>query len=278
MFGYVMPKENELDANEQAVYRSYYCGLCKSIKRHYGPVSSCFLTYECTFLALLLNAVSEEDSGTAQCHCLHACRDKKRQYCIDSPSISFAAGVNILLVDAKLKDDITDNRRLKARLLRLLIMPSVHRARKAFPCLWQRIESYLNEQQQAERTMLCADDAAHPTGVFLMSLAEYFTAIPKKEQPVLEWFLYHLGRWIYFADAVADKAEDASAGRYNVFLSGNEDPAFCMNVSLNECRKALDLLTLSRDRGLLENIISEGCGCKTMELLRKGGIIQDESL
>lgn len=273
-----MPKECELKVREQAVYKSCYCGLCKSLKKHYGPVSACFLTYDCTLLALLFGAVSGEEVKTAPCRCLHACGAGKRRYRIDSPALSFAAGVNVLLSEAKLRDDIADTGRFKARLGCFLLKPAVRRAKKSLPALWEQTNAYLLAQQQADKEHLCADAAAHPTGEFLKSLPGDFDLIPEQSRPALEWLLYHLGRWIFFADAAADRNEDKTAGRFNVFSQEDADPAFCMNASLNECRKALDLLTLTRDRGLLENIFTEGCGTKTMEILGKGTDSPHESL
>lgn len=278
MFGYVTPKECELKVREQAVYKSCYCGLCKSLKKHYGPVSSCFLTYDCTLLALLFGAVTGEEVTTAPCRCLHACGTGKRRYRNDSPALHFAAAVNVLLTEAKLRDDITDTGSFKARLARLVLLPAAKRAEREYPEVRRSTEAYLTAQQKADAGEVCADAAADPTGVFLKSLPGIFKDIPEKELPALEWLLYHLGRWIFFADAAHDREEDAKAGRSNVFSGPDSDPAFAMNASLNECRKALDLLTLSRDRGLLENIFSEGCGCKIREILTKGTETPHESL
>lgn len=273
-----MPKECELKVREQAVYKSCYCGLCKSLKKHYGPLSSCFLTYDCTLLALLFGAVSGEEVSTAPCRCLHACEAGKRRYREDSPALRFSAAVNVLLSEAKLRDDILDKGSFKARAARLVLLPAVKRAERDYPALRALTEEYLVSQRRADEEKLCADAAADPTGVFLRSLPAAFEGIPDRERPALEWLLYHLGRWIFFADAAADLKEDTEAGRYNVFSEADSDPSFCMNASLNECRKALDLLSLSRDCGLLENIFSEGCGCKTLEILRKGTESSHESL
>ena len=39
MFGYIRPLECELKVRDQALYRAYYCGLCKTIGRRYGQVA-----------------------------------------------------------------------------------------------------------------------------------------------------------------------------------------------------------------------------------------------
>ena len=50
MFGYIGTIESELKVREAASYKSWYCGLCKCMKRRYGPLSTLFLQYDCAFL------------------------------------------------------------------------------------------------------------------------------------------------------------------------------------------------------------------------------------
>ena len=45
MFGYIGTIESELKVREAASYKSWYCGLCKCMKRHYGPFSPLFLRW-----------------------------------------------------------------------------------------------------------------------------------------------------------------------------------------------------------------------------------------
>ena len=51
MFGYIGTIESELKVREAASYKSWYCGLCKCMKRNYGLFSPLFLQYDCAFLA-----------------------------------------------------------------------------------------------------------------------------------------------------------------------------------------------------------------------------------
>ena len=54
MFGYIMINKPELKIREFETYRSYYCGLCESLKR-YGLLGRSMLTYDMTFLVMLLS-------------------------------------------------------------------------------------------------------------------------------------------------------------------------------------------------------------------------------
>ena len=54
MFGYIVVNKPEMKFREFDVYQSYYCGLCKSLKDNYGKRGQMTLSYDMTFLALLL--------------------------------------------------------------------------------------------------------------------------------------------------------------------------------------------------------------------------------
>lgn len=275
MFGYVVPKECELKVREQAVYRSCYCGLCKRLKKEYGPVSSCFLTYDCTFLALLLDALSTEPVSVSPCRCLHACGTGKRKYRNETPALSFAAAVNCVLAHEKALDDVYDGGRLKDRLkgrfAALLLSRSAGKAARRYPGLGEAAASYTKAQRDAEKAHAGPDEAAEPTAAFLRVLPALSGLVPEKERPAAEWLFHHLGRWIYYADALEDKERDEKDGLWNVFSAPNADPSFCLYSAFHECENALAVMNLTRDEGLIENILGLGCAAKTASLLKTQG-------
>lgn len=42
MFGYIVVNQSEMKFKEYDVYRSYYCGLCQSLKERYGVLGAAF--------------------------------------------------------------------------------------------------------------------------------------------------------------------------------------------------------------------------------------------
>ena len=55
MFGYIIVNRQELKLRELDVYQSWYCGLCRQLKEKYGVKGQLTLTYDMTFLILLLS-------------------------------------------------------------------------------------------------------------------------------------------------------------------------------------------------------------------------------
>ena len=58
MFGYVIINQSDLSEEELLRYRQCYCGLCHSLKERSGNLSRLMLTFDLTFLTLLLQALS----------------------------------------------------------------------------------------------------------------------------------------------------------------------------------------------------------------------------
>ena len=135
MFGYISTIESELKVREAASYRSWYCGLCKCMKRNYGFFSPLFLQYDCAFLALLFSGELGEAVDAKRCHCLHRCHDPRRKYRLETPALRFAAAVNVLLAYYKCLDDWRDERDVVKGVGALLLKGAVRRAGRDYPAL-----------------------------------------------------------------------------------------------------------------------------------------------
>lgn len=271
MFGYISTIESELKVREAASYRSWYCGLCKCMKRNYGFFSPLFLQYDCAFLALLFSGELGEAVDAKRCHCLHRCHDPRRKYRLETPALRFAAAVNVLLTYYKCLDDWRDERDVVKGVGALLLKRAVRRAGRDYPALQARTEQFYRDQMTMERDDGRLDAAADPTGKYLESLADMLP-FPEAEKVPLKWLLYNLGRWIYLMDAWDDREKDQKKGAFNPYLQAGtpkEDAAFGLYASLEEAHKAFDLLSPSRDRGLMENVLTLGCPERTRRVLDK---------
>ena len=79
MFGYVIPNQAALDDESKARYRTAYCGLCRRIGALHGLRSRLTLSYDLTFLDLLLSSLYE---GESECVTGKMCiRDSRNTGC-----------------------------------------------------------------------------------------------------------------------------------------------------------------------------------------------------
>ena len=69
MFGYILPNMDGLTPEQHARYRACYCGLCRTIGSRFSQPVRLTLTYDMTFLVLLLGSLyePEEQTGAGRC-------------------------------------------------------------------------------------------------------------------------------------------------------------------------------------------------------------------
>lgn len=261
MFGYIRPLECELKVREQAEYRGYYCGLCKSIGARYGELERLSLSYDCAFLAALLSAIAG-GAGFSRGNCGPRCYRGKRAIANASPALDYAADVNVLLAWYQAADDAADEKSAKALAARLAFSRAYRKAAKRHPELDRAIRDNTERLHALEREQAASTDEPSDTfGKTLSAVILHAPMLPASERQAAEWMFYNLGRWIYLIDAWDDREKDAKSGGYNPFLITKMEPErarFLLNVTLNEVSKAYDLLSLQQQSGLLDNIIRLG--------------------
>jgi hypothetical protein len=178
-----------------------------------------------------------------------------------------------MLAYYKCLDDWRDERELLKGAAALLLKGAVRRAAREYPALRERTERYCADQAVVEGADGGLDAAADPTGKYLEVLGDILP-FPEQEKLPLKWLLYNLGRWIYLMDAWDDREKDGQKGTFNPYLKANtskEDAAFGLYASLAEARKAFDLLSPHRDRGIMENVLYLGCPERTRKVLEGSG-------
>ena len=262
MFGYIKIDKNELKVRDYNLFKSYYCGVCRTLKSDYGFPAHYFLSYDVTFLAVLLSAAIDAEPSFFPVRCM-ANPALRRPAAEKSDTISYAAAVNVLLVWFKLKDDWLDNHSLKAAFLMPLMMRKRNKAKKRYPNLYQSIQNQLSELAALEKGNCSEPDAV--AAVFGKLMAEIFNTEQIASDDMRRVFShvgFLLGRLIYLLDAWADREEDKKKKAYNPFLINEnislKDMQLSMDYTLAELGNTLNLLKLYRNQDIIENIIYLG--------------------
>ncbi len=267
MFGYVRPRREELKVWELAAYEGAYCGLCRAMGRRHGFWARLLLSYDVTFLAVLLTP-SPERPVLEQRPCPARLWCRRKGCCIQSPGLDAAADAGAILGWWRLRDILTDSpfwRRQGARLFSLLLKPGYRRAAAAradFDALAARRLKELGELERAGTPSL-----DRPADAFaqLLRAAAPPSGDPNRDRALGE-LLYHTGRWIYLLDAWDDLEEDRAAGTYNPIAARYPDgPAahrdeirLTLAHSRNRAAAACALLEHGTWRGVVENIVYLG--------------------
>lgn len=272
MFGYITPAPGALDSADRELFRSYYCALCREIGKRSQP-ARLGLSYDMTFLALLLDAVADSAPPMTQpLRCiLHP--TKPTLPLPESAAISYAADMSVILIKAKLADDAADEKNPLYKAANSLIRDTVSEHKEAR----QAISDGLAALAEIEQKKLADPDAAADCFAKLCGGMFGNAPVPKKETHALYWLGYNLGRWIYLTDAYADLEHDLKKGSYNPFANGSSAAEIkgqqsgeieeMLHFTLAEAAAAFDLLTVHRHHALLENIIYIGLPARLDECL-----------
>ena len=276
MFGYIRTHRPELKVYEDEIYKGIYCSLCKELGKRYGLMSRMFLSFDSTFLALALMALSEEKICFDKKCCpfnpakkCHFCKEK-------SDELSYAADISVLLLYHKIRDNINDSTLFKAilyRILLVLIFRSYKKAEKYRPDAAIIINEYMQMQAAVEeKRSTSIDEAAEPTAILLSRI--YSANEPDSDRRrVRERVGYCLGRWVYMIDAFDDIEKDRKSGNYNPFLLAGQDNYEKIKGDLlmtaGEIAKACELLDIKKFNGIVKNIIYDGLYYETLKVYER---------
>ena len=112
MFGYVTIRKDDLKIKDYDKYHAYYCGVCQDLKESYGFKGQATLTYDMTFLAILLTGLYEDKTVREEHYCI--AHPGRKHVCLRNEFTRYAADMNILLTYYNLLDDWEDLDRLLA--------------------------------------------------------------------------------------------------------------------------------------------------------------------
>ena len=110
MFGYISINKAEMKFKDYDVYHSYYCGLCKVLKECYGRRGQVTLSFDMTFLVILLTGLYEPDTKTEMVRCI--AHPMQKHAAKTNEFTEYAAAINILLSYYKCEDDWADEHRI----------------------------------------------------------------------------------------------------------------------------------------------------------------------
>ena len=207
MFGYFRFLNQYSDYRTQAAYKNYYCGLCFALELHYGALSRMLLSYDVTILAIALHAHPAPQCDKIKCL---GCRQCKEQY-FQSETWKKIAAVNILLAAEKMRDDIHDERSLKAKLGAFFYKGVIDKAVSDYPQLQEAIRTgyaAIVAAEQENRDVLQIGDRFADMMVSILTVG--FSA----SDTVCD-YVREISRWLYYIDAMDDYDEDLKKHRFN---------------------------------------------------------------
>ncbi len=260
MFGYVTIHPAELGERSRQRYQAYYCGLCHTLMKRYGNLGRMTLSYDMTFLMILLSSLYEPEETVDKSRCLpHPIKEREA---IHNELSDYCADMNIALAYHKCRDDWEDDHSLAGRVEAKLLESAYRKVESRYPEKCAAIESCLDSIGELEQANSLEPDA--PANLTARMLGEVFVYRNDYWAVPLRKLGEGLGRFIYLMDAYDDLPADIRRKRYNPLAQYREQPDYeslikdSLTMVIAECTQAFELLPLVQDVEILRNILYSG--------------------
>ena len=266
MFGYIRPHLPELKVKEAELYRSIYCGLCRTMGETTGQISRLTLSYDMVFLARIRLAITGEQPAFCTFRCgVHPL--KRRVAMQPCDALRFSATASGLLVLRKWEDDLRDERGLRHFCKRMLspLLSRIRRKSAELGDVVTAVDAALDQLHALEAAGCTSPDAcADQFGDLLAAIVS--DGFSGTDTRIAREIGRHTGRFIYLLDAADDLEKDKREGAYNPFACSNtpvlQSTALQNALRLELCalEQAISLIEI-RDAGieaLIKNILYLG--------------------
>ncbi len=260
MFGYIMINKAEMKFREFDVYHSYYCGICRDLKKKYGICGQIALSYDMTFLAILLTGLYEPETREGSCKC--AAHPFERHETRNNLYTEYAADMNLLFAYYKCRDDWEDEGKVRKLLYGRLLEGKREKLKGVYGEKLRKIDAAMGEFTEAERS----EDADIDTlgGLFGRVMGEIVAVREDEWAENLRRLGFFLGKFIYLCDAYEDIEQDIRKGAPNPLKKKYESVGFeeeCRTIlmmMMSECCREFEQLPILEHVEILRNILYSG--------------------
>ena len=245
-------------------YHSYYCGICRDLKRKYGGFGQLSLSYDMTFLAILLTGLYEPETNVSCCKCIaHPFESHPTKNNIYT---EYAADMNALFAYYKCLDDWEDEKKLHKFLYSKILEGKTGRLRENYAEKVKKISLLMQSFSEAEQSENADIDTL--AGLFGQVMAEIVAFKEDEWSENLHRLGFFLGKFIYICDAYEDIETDLKKGTFNPLKKRYENPDFeeeCKTIlmmMMSECCKEFEKLPILDNVEILRNILYSGVWCR----------------
>ena len=260
MFGYVNVYKPELKMKDFYKYKAYYCGLCKTLKDNFGRFGQMTLSYDMTFLILLLTSLYECETKKLQNRCL--VHPVKKHDTLVNEITEYVADMNIALTYHHMIDDWKDEKNIAGLTGAGALKKAYKKIEKKYPRQCLVIKESLTKLQECEQRKETEIDLV--AGCFGDLMGELFVFRQDTWQETLRQMGFFLGKYIYILDAYDDVEKDRKNNSYNPFLLVNQEDNLeekCtryLTMMMSECTREFEKLPCLLDIDILRNILYDG--------------------
>lgn len=260
MFGYIIINKEEMKFKEFDIYHSYYCGLCQKLKERYGKAGQMSLSYDMTFLLMLLTGLYEPETKVDMCRCV--AHPFEKHVTRINPLTDYIADMNVLFTCYKCYDDWEDEKKISGLIYGRLLEGKSGKLKELYAEKLRNVTAAMKDITDAEKAG--DKDIDTMAGLFGRVMADIVVCRQDEWSDILSRFGFYLGKFIYLMDAYEDIEEDIRKGTYNPLKQKYGEPDFeedCRTIlmmMMSECCREFELLPIIENVEILRNILYSG--------------------
>lgn len=264
MFGYIKVNKGELSEEDQKIYRSYYCGMCRQLKKLSGIKGQMLRNYDMTFLTILLSGLYELEDNlvegfTCPIHLFDKCTSRMNE------ATEYAAQMNILLSYYDFQDHWEDYGFLPKKTIANLFRKQFREIEKKYPKQTIAVQRYLIKISAAERgNEQNLDVVAGLTGELLAELYAWKDDQWKEELKTLG---FYIGKFMYMMKVYENVDKDKAHNYYNPLIMEKDSRSekdfdtlvrLMLMSLMKEFEKSFERLPVVLHGEILRNVLSSG--------------------
>ena len=264
MFGYVITNCKALTPEQQQRFRALYCGMCHTLHVRYGNLGRFTLSYDMTFLAMVLSALYEPEETVGRERCLP--HPAKPHEFVLNPAMEYAVDLNVALAYHKCADNWQDDHNPAFAAAKGLLSRAYRRTCGYRPEKCAAIQAWMDGIREIEKQNVGEIDP--PVNLTGRMLGELFAWRDDHWSKELRRMGDGLGRFIYFMDAYDDLEKDLRHDKFNPLKSIRQQENFealckdALTLMMADCADAFECLPIVRDADLIRNILYSGVWAK----------------
>lgn len=266
MFGYINTNGSVLSEENKKKYQSFYCGLCRQLKEDCGTKGQMMLSYDLTFLIVLLSGLYELENRESEFTCpLHP---TKRRTAYINDATEYAADMNLVLAYHNLVDDWKDDHSYAKKALVKILDKDYARVVEKYPRQVAALENYMRKTEEVERRGEQNLDVV--SGLTGEMLGEVFCWKEDVWTEELKTLGFYMGKFIYLMDAYEDLEKDKKKNAYNPlrYMEKGDEQEFetlcklLLTSMISECAKSFERLPILMHAEILRNVLYSGVWTK----------------
>ncbi len=264
MFGYIIVNKAEMKFKEFDIYHSYYCGLCQVLKKRYGRSGQLTLSYDMTFVLILLTALYEPETMQDTCKCI--AHPFEKHEIRTNLFTEYVADMNVLFSYYKCLDDWEDEKKLHRLVFAKVLEGKTKKQKVFYQDKLRKINLLMHDLSNAEKENCQNIDEV--SGLWGKVMAEIVACREDEWTDNLRALGYQLGKFIYLLDAYEDIEEDIKKKRYNPLKNHfdkadfEQDCRTVLTMLMAQCCKEFEQLPILENVEILRNILYSGVWCR----------------